>query len=161
MVKLKISNIINLKSFIHEKLLPDKKIKLALISNFPNADDIEWSFKNNTYEAAFTQEGVFKIASFDDNGELKEERTTIFEKQLPDNIKELLNIDYNMNLLVSATEITKIQNKILEIVLDSYDKSRYLLQFNDKGQLLKEQLLFAIKKDLFSSSKNQSSDKSE
>ncbi len=157
MVKTKISNIINLKSYIHEKILPDKKIKLALSSIYPDAMDIEWAFKNNFYEATFVQEGVYKVACFDDAGEVKEEKIAQSELQLPDKIRHALYDKYQMNLLVSATIIKKQQKEIIEIIFDSSDKSRYLLQFDEHGQLLKEQLLFAIKKGLLSTYENKSS----
>lgn len=148
MVKFKISNVFNLKSFIHEKILPDKKIKLALVNNFPRAMDIEWSFKNNAYEATFTEEGIYKVASFDERGKLKEEKVTVLEKQLPSRIKDILYKKYKMHFLLNALIVNHENEKHFEIIFDSEDKSRYFLLFNETGFIIREQLLFAIKKEL-------------
>lgn len=153
MVRTKISNIINLKSYIYEKLLPDKKIKLALSSIYPNAMDVEWTFKNNAYEATFTQEGVYKVVCFDETGMVKEEKVTQSELQLPGSIRQILYDKYQMRLLVSATIIRSQRKELFEIIFDSQDKSRYLLQFDKNSNLIKEQLLFAIKKGLLSTFK--------
>ncbi len=138
----------NLKTFIHEKLLPDSRIKLALSNNFPGAADVEWSFKNNSYEATFTQEGIFKVASFDEGGKLKEEKASMLENQLPPPIQKLLHTKYRMLFLINALEITREGKKYFEVTVDSDDKSRFFLVFTEDGKVNKEQLLFAIKKDL-------------
>lgn len=148
MVRLKIPNGFNLRSLIHEKLLPDEKLKLALSVIYPTAIDVEWSFKNNGYEATFTQGGTYRIAHFSEKGILNEEKISCSEKQLPNNISEILNSRYRLLFLVSALEIHRAEKIVYEIIFDSEDKSRYLLLFDEKGMLIKEQLLVAIRKDM-------------
>jgi hypothetical protein len=146
MVKLKIPNGFNLKSLIHEKLLPDEKVKIAFSLNYPAAKDIEWSFRNNCFEASFIWKGIFTVASFDEKGGLQEEKMSRDEKQLPVSVLKIVRKKFRMLYLISAHEINKSGKIVFEIIFDSEDKSRYLLLFDEYGSLLKEQLLVAVKK---------------
>ncbi len=143
------SNNKNLEAFIYNKLVPDEKVKKAFNRLFPEANDIEWTYKSdNIYEAVFSHRGYNKSLYITTGGEIKELKTLIEEEDLPKNLINKLDKKYNRTYIISCMKVEHLDNKSYEIIFDTKDKTRYLVLFDRKGKVIKKESLFVVKSDL-------------
>jgi hypothetical protein len=143
------SNNKNLEAFIYNKLVPDEKVRKIFNGLFPEAKDIEWTYKsNNIYEAVFSHLGYYKNVFISTSGEIKELKTLLEEEDLPKNIIHKLDKKFNRTYIISCMKVEDRKNESYEIIFDTKDKTRYLVLFDDKGKVIKKESLFVVKSDL-------------
>ena len=143
------SNNKNLETFIYNKLVPDEKVRKIFNRLFPEANDIEWTYKsNNIYEAVFSHLGFYKNVCISTSGEIKELKILLEEEDLPKNIIHKLDKKFNRTYIISCMKVENRNNESYEIIFDTKDKTRYLVLFDHKGKVIKKESLFVVKSDL-------------
>jgi hypothetical protein len=114
------------------KAIPDS-VKSGLLLHFPKAINIEWNRLEDTFEAVFYLEEVEQIAKLSPDGTLIESKKNLWLDEVPPIISEKIG-EYGE--MMSAIEISSITGTTYEIIIRKKDFNRFLLLFDNQGNLL-------------------------
>jgi hypothetical protein len=117
----------------NSKSIP-KVVKKGLLTHFPNAINIEWNNSNNSYEAVFYLEEIEHIAKFSSDGILMEYKKNLWLDEVPEIISAK---GAEHGEMMSAIAIYVGKKVKYEIIIRKKDFARYLLIFDQEGNLLK------------------------
>lgn len=114
------------------KSIPDS-VKSGLLLYFPNAINIEWNKVDSAYEAIFYLDEVEHIAKISEDGRLLEFKKNLWLDEVPQVIGSKID-EYGE--MMSAIEISSGTEKKYEIIIRKKDFDRFLLLFDNNGNLL-------------------------
>jgi hypothetical protein len=114
------------------KSIPDS-VKSGLLQHFPKAINIEWNKIDDTFEAIFYLNEVEQIAKLSADGTLLETKKNLWLDEVPQFISVKIG-EYGE--MMSAIEITSGTEITYEIIIRKSDFNRFLLLFNNQGNLL-------------------------
>src|SRR5690554_3698778 len=117
----------------HSKTVPEI-IQNKLLQQFPDAMNIEWEVKKESYEAIFYLDDIEHIAHLTTDGELDEYKKNLWPAELSDDIASQC---LKMGEIMNAIEIIRQKKHYFEIIVRDNDHRRKLLFFNESGTLLK------------------------
>jgi len=105
---------------------------------FADAINVEWSDKEGYYEAIFYRNNLEHIARFNKEGKLLEYQQNISQEYLPERIKDLA---FSKGEIMNAVLKNKGNTLEYEIIVRDKFLKRYLVIFNDIGEIKKERIL--------------------
>jgi hypothetical protein len=114
------------------KAIPDS-VKSGITLHFPQAINVEWNKIDGAYEAIFYLNEVEHIAKIADDGSLIEYKKNLWLDEVPQFIGGKIN-EYGE--MMSAIEISAGIEKKYEIIIRKQDFNRFLLLFDNNGNLL-------------------------
>lgn len=128
-----LKNILNPKS-----VNPPEKVKASFDQCFYNPLNVEWFNLNNNFEAIFYEDELEKIAMFNSNGELLEEKVNLGIELLPARVKMVAR---NHGELMSSIRIKRKEDILFEIIYRDKELDRYLLLLDRDGKVLNSEKL--------------------
>jgi hypothetical protein len=117
---------------------PPEIIKNALNERFHDVINIEWNRNGDIYEAIFYKDNIEFIAIFDNSGLLLEYKMFLPEGFLPEKIKSELN---KKGETMNAVMINKGSSVTYETIYRDKELTRYVLIFNELGEMMEERVL--------------------
>lgn len=128
-----------LKNILYSKNvnLPEK-VKASFDKYFYNPLNVEWFNLNNTFEAIFHEDELEKIAMFDTNGDLLEEKVNLGIELLPARVKMVAR---NHGELMNSIRIKRKEEILFEIIYRDKELDRYLLLLDRDGKVLNKEKL--------------------
>ncbi len=119
------------------KTIPGE-VKKQLEHWFPNAKNIDWEIKSDICEAIFYLNDIEHIAKFSRKGNLLEYKKNLWPDELPDTIK---NTGKTFGEIMNGIIIHIGDEVLYEVIIRDKKLDRYEFLFNEKGEVLKSQLL--------------------
>lgn len=104
-----------------------------LLSNFPEAKNIDWENKDNCFEAVFYLNDIEHIARFSKTGEMLEYKKNLWPSELPENIKMECHCSGE---IMNAILITKKSEQNYEVIIRDEKLDRFVFVYTTKGELL-------------------------
>ncbi len=138
LIKLKTGSVSIIDKIFGSRKKPSEILKNGLLKHFPLARSIEWNGLGNCFEAIFYDGDAEKIARFNSDGVLLEQRVNIAEGGIPEVIIASLGTDYE---LMNCIELQQPGSLQYEIIARDKNLIRYLLIFDTKGLLVSKSKL--------------------
>lgn len=113
-------------------------VKKQLDICFPNAINIEWEFKNNTYEAIFYLNDVEHIAQLSKKGDLLEYKKNLWPDELPDLLKKEGS---KHGEIMNGIIICRGEEIFYEMIIRNENLDRFEFLFSKNAELLDSHLL--------------------
>ena len=128
-----------MKNILHSKNvdLPEK-VKTSFDDCFYNPLNVEWFELNDKFEAVFYEDELEKIAMFNTDGELLEEKVNLGIELLPARVKMVAR---NHGELMNSIRIKRKQDILFEIIYRDKAYERYLLLLDIEGKILNKEKL--------------------
>lgn len=117
---------------------PPENCVQELNRNFEDARNVEWSEKQDTYEAIFYKDNLEYIALFDKEGKLLEYKMFLSIDLLPEAIKNSLESQWEIMNVVLINKGNEIE---YEAIVRDRQLDRYLIQLSNLGKALFEKKL--------------------
>ncbi len=128
-----------LKNILHSKNVdPPEKVKVSFEKYFYNPLNVEWFNLNSTFEAVFHEDELEKIAMFDTNGDLLEEKVNLGIELLPAQVKMVAR---SHGELMNSIRIKRKEDILFEIIYRDKELDRYLLLLDRDGKVLNKEKL--------------------
>ena len=121
-----------------ERKEPPFDVVQSFTSSFPEAVNIDWYEEGDRYEAVFYLNSIEHIALFDSEANLLQYKMSLQEQNLPGLI---LQKAYEKGELMNAVLINSGNNIRYECILRDKDLKRWLLLYDDSGNVLNDSLL--------------------
>lgn len=119
------------------KTIPGE-VKKQLDNCFPNAKNIEWEFKNNTYEAIFYLNDVEHIAQISKKGDLLEYKKNLWPDELPELLK---NEGIKYGEIMNGIIICRGEDIFYEMIIRNEKLDRFEFLFTKNAELIDSHLL--------------------
>jgi hypothetical protein len=115
--------------------LPSDVCLKAFSQNFENAINVEWSTRENFFEAVFYKDSLEHIALFSSSGSLMEYSVNLPSKYLPESIKS--NVEKKGEIM--NTVLRNKGNQIeYEVIFRDKSLNRHLVILSDVGKIMEE-----------------------
>lgn len=105
---------------------------------FGDAVRTEWSPKEHFYEAIFYKDGLEHIASYDEEGGLKNYKMFLPKQLLPHSISSQLS---SMGEIMNSVLFNNGHSVQYEVIIRESDSRRQLILFSITGEILKQERL--------------------
>lgn len=119
------------------KTIPGE-VKKQLDNCFPNAKNIEWEIKNNTYEAIFYLNDVEHIAQISKKGDLLEYKKNLWPDELPELLK---NEGSKYGEIMNGIIICRGEDIFYEMIIRNEKLDRFEFLFTKNAELIDSHLL--------------------
>jgi hypothetical protein len=110
------------------------KVKKSLLAHFPDAINIDWTVTDDSFEAIFYVEEIEHIAKLSKDGLLLEYKKNLWLDEVPDWVSSKAAEHGEMMSAIIIFSGKKIK---YEIIIRKKDFNRFLLIFDNLGNLLK------------------------
>ncbi|MFA8437235.1 MAG: hypothetical protein ACEPOZ_22235 [Marinifilaceae bacterium] len=132
-------------SFLQSKMKPGLKILKSFHKDFGTAYGAEWSaLSNGNFKVLFFEEGHQRMGFYCWTGELKEIWDNIDRYQLPEIARISIIETFGPDLFISSVWRKRAVEEAFLVEIDLSDRSRYKLDLNSKGKIVKSELIFVI-----------------
>lgn len=116
-----------------QTVVPPDNILNDLNARFPDHMNVEWSLRNDHYEALFYSKSTEHIANYSSGGLLVNYKINLLPGSIPGSIKELIGHDREVMNVVKIVSAEGVET--FEIIARDKSLSRFLINIGSSGEI--------------------------